>query len=307
MAHRKNERVAYINGEFLPESEVTISFRDRGFKYGEAVYDSTRTVAHKPFMLDEHIDRLFCSMRYLELDAGLTHAEFVDVTRKVLELNSHLLGPDDDYWLTQRVSPGTQDPFEGESGGTPTVIVECTPISFASRATLFRDGVNVRIPSVRRTPPDAQSPRAKSQNYINFVLADNEVRSADPNAWAILLDQHGNLSEGMGSNIFCVRDGRLLTPEARFVLAGISRETVLELARSVGLTAEEADIDLFDAYNADECFLSSTSLCMVPVATINGRRIGRSLPGPITKRLSDAYSHLLDFDFVAQYLRHLQS
>ncbi|MBT7645952.1 MAG: hypothetical protein HN768_02745, partial [Rhodospirillaceae bacterium] len=289
-----------------PESEVTVSFRDRGFKYGEAVYDATRTVKHKPFKLHEHIERLFCSMRYLEFDAGLTHAEFVDITLKVLELNEHLLGPDDDVWLTQRVSPGAQDPFEGASGGPPTVIVECTPIPFRSRATLFRDGVDVRIPSIRRTPPDAQSPRAKSQNYINFVLADNEVRSADPNAWTILLDQQGNLTEGMGSNIFCVRDGRLLTPKARFVLAGISRETVIELARSLGLAADEADIDLFDAYNADECFLSSTSLCMVPVATINGRRIGKSTPGPITQQLTDAYKNLIDLDFVAQYLKHLE-
>ena len=306
MIQRTNERVAYHNGEIKPESRVLVSFRDRGFKFGEAVFDTARTVRHKPFKLGEHVDRLFQSMRYLQIDAGLTRSEFMSISNEVLERNLHLIGPDDDYWLFQRVSPGTADPFLGEEAAEPTVIVECTPLPLEARAPLFRDGVRVQVPATRRTPPDAVSPRAKTQNYINLQLADREVRSQDPNAWAVLLDHDGNIAEGLGSNIFFVRDGELLTPRARFVLPGISRETVIDLAGEEGIAVHETDLDLFDAFTSDECFLTSTSLCMVPVSSINGRPIGDgNVPGPVTARLVDAYKRLLDFDFVAQYTNKL--
>ncbi len=306
MTQRTNERVAYHNGEIKPESRVLVSFRDRGFTLGEAVFDTARTVRHKPFKLEEHIDRLFRSMRYLQIDAGLGPDEFVSISHDVLERNLHLIAPDEDYWLFQRVSPGIRDPFFGEEAGEPTVIVECTPLPLKARAPLFRDGVRVRIPATRRTPPDAMSPRAKTHNYINLQLADREVRAQDPDAWAILLDHDGNIAEGLGSNIFFVRDGELLTPRARFVLPGISRETVIDLAGEVGIAVREADLDLYDAFTCDECFLTSTSLCMVPVSSVNGRPVGDgAVPGPVTARLVEAYKRLLDFDFVAQYTNKL--
>ena len=150
------------------------------------------------------------------------------------------------------------------------------------------------------------SPRAKTQNYINLQLADREVRAQDPHAWAVLLDHDGNIAEGLGSNIFFVRDGGLLTPRERFVLPGISRETVVELAGGEGIAVHETDLDLFDAFTCDECFLTSTSLCMVPVSSINGRPVGGGeVPGPVTARLMEAYRRLLDFDFVAQYTSKL--
>lgn len=302
MIQQANERVAYHNGEIKPESRVLVSFRDRGFKYGEAVFDTARTVRHKPFRLEEHIDRLFRSMRYLQIDSGLDREEMLSISHEVLERNLHLIAPDEDYWLFQRVSPGVADPFLSDGEARPTVIVECTPLPLKARAPLYRDGVRVQIPATRRTPPDAVSPRAKTQNYINLQIADREVRAQDPQAWAILLDHDGNLAEGLGSNIFFVRDGELHTPRARFVLPGISRETVIELAGREGIPVHETDLDLFDAFTSDECFLTSTSLCMVPVASVNGRRIGEgSLPGPVTARLIEAYKRLLDFDFVAQY------
>jgi branched-chain amino acid aminotransferase len=122
----------------------------------------------------------------------------------------------------------------------------------------------------------------------------------------VLLDHHGNLCEGLGSNVFVVRDGALSTPHERFVLPGVSRATVLELAESLAIPCHEADIDLYDAYNADELFLTSTSLCLCPVRSVNGSTIGDgSVPGPITRRLTHAYIQLVDCDFVAQYLGHL--
>ena len=303
-----SERFAYHNGRFVPEREVLVPFRDRGFKYGDAVFDTTRTFGHRVFKLREHVDRLYRSLRYLRIDAGIAAARMVEITEEVLRRNLPLLEPDDDYWVTQRVSRGldaSDRAIWGQDGAT--VIVECVPLPLRQRATLFRDGIRVLVPSVRRTPPEALSPRTKTHNYLNVIAGDLEVKSRDPEAWAILLDVHGNLAEGTGSNIFLVRGGTLFTPREQFVLAGISRETVIELARESGLTVIEKDLDLFDAYTADEAFLTSTSLCICPVQSVNGVSIGGGrLPGPVTRQLTDAYRRLVDHDFVAQYLKRLE-
>ncbi len=139
-----------------------------------------------------------------------------------------------------------------------------------------------------------------------MIVANQEVESSDPEAWAVLLDMNGNLAEGMGSNIFVVRDGELLTPREKFVLPGISRQTVIDLARQLDIPVSEADIDLYDSYDADEMFLTSTSLCICPVSQINGVAIGSNNQawGPITQQLAEAYRHFVDCDFVGQYLKH---
>ena len=162
------------------------------------------------------------------------------------------------------------------------------------------------IPSVRRTPPGSLSPRVKTHNYLNMIMADMEARERDPQAWAVLLDEHGNLCEGMGSNIFVVKDGRISTPQGRYVLEGVSRQTVIELARKEGLEVVERDIDLYDAYTADEVFLTSTSLGLCAVAKVNHATIGAGkVPGPVVKRLLAAYSKLVDCDIEQQYLSRL--
>ena len=307
MSIRQNERVAYYNGEILPESQVLLPFRDRGFLFGDAVFDTARTFEHKPFRLKEHVDRLYRSLRYLRIDPGLSPAETVSISEQVLERNLHLIDKEDDYWMTQRVSRGSLSVERDlSSSGRPTVIVECTPLPLKARAKLFRDGAEVIVPATRRPGPEVQSPRAKTHNYLNLVLADMEARAVNPAAWAVLLDQQGNLAEGLGSNLFLVRDGRLLTPMARNVLPGVSRATVIELAESLAIPFAEQDLDLYDAYTAEEAFLTSTSLCMCPIKSINGALVGGGkFPGPVTQRLIDAYIKLAGCDFVAQYLRHL--
>jgi len=299
-------RIAYFNGRFLLESEVLVPFRDRGFKYGDAVFDPTRTFGHRIFKVREHIDRLYRSLRYLRIDPGLPPATMAEVTEEVLRRNLPLLEPNDDYWVTQRVSRGL-DPSDqkifGHEGST--VIVECVPLPLRERASLYRDGIRVLTPSIRRASPEALSPRVKTHNYLNVIAANLEVKARDPEAWAVLLDTNGNLAEGMGSNIFVVRGGTLYTPREQYVLAGISRETVIELARGLGVTVVEKDLDLYDAYNAEEAFLTSTSLCICPVQSVNDVRVGSSIPGPITRQLSDAYCRIVDFDFVGQYLKRL--
>lgn len=307
MTDRANQRIAYYNGEFLPEGEIRIPFRDRGFVFGDACFDLTRTFNGVPFKVDAHIERLYRSLAYLRIDTGVTPEKMTDITLEVLRRNAHLLNEGEDYWLGQRISRGLiAVGDEGWDQDGATVVVECMPLPLRQRAQLYRDGITVIVPSVRRTPPEALSPRTKSHNYLNLVLADIEVKAQAPDAWAVLLDMNGNLCEGLGSNIFLVKGERLLTPRERFVLAGISRQTVIELARDLGLAVEETDIDHYDAYTAEEAFLTSTSLCLCPVNSINGARIGAAaVPGPVTKRLLGAYSELVGCDIAGQYLRHL--
>ena len=293
------ERIVYLNGDMVPESQAVISVRDRGFVYGDAVFDTTRTFGGRIFKLSEHLDRFFNSLRYLRMDPPLTKRQFAHITMQVLEANLPLLEEGGDYWVTQRVT-------RGAPGGSPTVIVECVPLPFAQRAAYYRDGMPVIVPSVRRTPPDAMSPRAKMHNYINLVLATQEVEAQNPDAWPILLDMNGNLCEGPGANIFLVKDGEVLTPREQYVLAGISRETAIDLAHELGVPLREADLDLYDAYTADEAFITSTSFCIVPVSSFNGNATGSGgVPGPITDRLTKAYSGLVGVDIAAQYLARL--
>lgn len=302
-----NERVAWFNGEFLPEREVRVPFRDSSWQYGDGAFDMTRTFGHRLFKVEEHIERFYRSMAYLRLDPGMAPAHMADLTRELFERNRHLLGGQDDYWVGQRVSRGVKEvPGDNLDHHGPNVILECAPLPFEQRASLYQDGIKVLVPSHRRTPPDALSPRAKTHNYLNMIVANHEVNAQDPEAWAVLLDMHGNLAEGMGSNIFLVQHGRLLTPREKFVLPGVSRQTVIELAASEGIACEEADLDLFDAANADEAFLTSTSLCLCPVVSINGNRVGPpgQVWGPVGARLIQAYARLVDHDIVGQYLAH---
>ena len=303
-----NQRIVYLNGEFVPENEATIPIKDQGFKYGDGVFDTTRTFGHKIFRLREHLERFERTLRYMNLDPGHDISSFETITKQVVEQNLPLLNPEEDYWVTQRVTRGLTDDDKNAWPDWPdaTVIIECSPLPLGARAKHYRDGIQLITPSVRRISPEMISPRAKTHNYLNFVLGDLEVAAQNPEALSFLLDTNGNLSEGKGSNIFLVKDGRLATPMEQFVLPGVSRQVTMQLCKDLGLAVEERNIDLFDAYNADEVFITSTSFCICPVQSVNGRKpfVGE-VPGPITKSLIDAYVELVDFDWYQQYLDRL--
>ena len=295
-----NEAIVFLNGELLPESRAGIPIRDRGFIYGDAVFDAARTFNGAPFRLGEHVRRLYDSLRYVRIDPGMGMAEMEEWSRRVVEHNYPLMPAGQDLWVMQRVTRGA------EGGGGATVLIETHGIPFAARAALYRDGARVITPSVPRVPPRFMSPRAKTHNYLNLVLGDLEAQGTDPGSWAVLLDEAGNLTEGRGSNIFLVKDGVVATPRGQYVLEGVTRRVVLDLAAGLGLEAAEGDLDLFDAYTADEAFLTSTSLCICPVAAVNGAAVGDGgAPGPVTRRLMSAFSDLAGMDFEAQYLAHL--
>ena len=299
----QNTRFAYYNGEYLPEGDIRLPFRDKGFLYGDAVFDMTRTFGGEIFRIEEHVKRLYNSLRAMRIDPGMPEREMVAVSREVLARNSHLLSPDTDYWLAQRVSRGLNDVGdEGWDQPGPTVIVECRPLPFAARATYYRDGVDVVISPIRRTSPDALTPRAKTHNYLNLIMAGMAV-PAD-SGYPILLDHNGNLAEGLGANIFLVRDGVCLTPREQFVLPGVSRQVVFDLCADLGIECKEQDLDFHDAANAEEMFLTSTSMCVAPVRSFNTGELP-SAPGVVTQRLMQAYVDLVGFDWVAQYRAHL--
>jgi branched-chain amino acid aminotransferase len=307
MAELANERVAWFNGEIVPESAVRIPFRDSSWVYGDGAFDMTRSFGGRIFKLHEHIDRLYKSLKYLRIDPGMSPAEMIAASEDVFARNQHLLGPNEDYWIGQRISRGVPEtPGDNLDHHGPNIVVECKPLPLAQRARSFKEGIKVMVPSHRRTPPESLTPRAKTHNYLNLIVASQEVNAIDPSAWAILLDTNGNLCEGLGSNIFIVKGNEIFTPRDKFVLPGISRQTAIDLAREAGFPLIEADLDLYDAYNADEIFITSTSLCICPAVSVNGVHIGPpgQVWGPITKQLADAYVRFVDFDFIAQYMKH---
>lgn len=300
-----NQRIAYFNGSYVPEVQVVLPFRDHAVRNGDSVYDTTRTFAGQPFKVSEHVERLYNSLAYTGIDPGMSQDELISITYEVVARNEHLRSRHGDWWVNQRFTRGLDavgdEGWEQQTGAT--VIVDCLPLPLKQRVPAFRNGIDLQVSPVRRTPPWALSPNAKMGNKLNHIMADRAVTRGKPGVWSLMLDEHGNIAEGTSSNLFLVKKGKLLTPLERYVLPGISRRTVVELARELGIPFEEADITLFAASTADEIFMTGSSFCLCPVRTLNGQRIGEgALPGPITARVTKAYIDLVGLDFVAQIL-----
>ena len=300
------DRVAYLNGEFLPESQVGVSLRDKGLVYGDSVFDTARTFAGRLFRLDEHIQRLYRSLTMVQIDCGLTIEEMTEATLSLLEKNLPLLRDGEDYWVTQRVTSGLQQ-LDGElldySG--PTVIIDCIPIPLRARARSFRDGIDAAIPERKRIAPEALSPNIKSNNYLNLFLAQRELQKDYPGTWALMCDPNGNIAEGAGCNYFHLKDGVVYTPTDTYVLPGVSRQVVLEICSSLNIELVVGDITCQQALDADEAFFTSTSLCVCPLRSLNGQYYGDTIPGPITNKIMHGFCDVVEFDYVAQYLQFI--
>jgi len=169
-------RIAYFNGTFVPETQVMIPYRDRSFNRGDGCFDMTRTFDGRIFRIEEHVERLYRSLRYLRIDIGLEPKEVVAISEEVVQRNEALRAAAGDWWVAQRVSRGVDAiGDEGWAHTGPQLIVDCTPLPLKARAAQFRDGIDVVIPSVRRIPPPMLSPRAKTHNYLNLILADKLI------------------------------------------------------------------------------------------------------------------------------------
>ena len=291
------ELIWYLNGEYVPEGQVRIHPLDRGFMVGDTVFDVERTFNGKIFRLKEHLERLYRSLKYVRTDPGLTLEEMAEVTEEVVRRNEPMREPGGDFSVRQFVTRGLGGPT-----GVPMVCVMVTPISFGRYARFYETGAPVVIPKVRSYSTDSLDSKIKHYSRMNFAMAQMEAEDVDPDAYAVLLDQQGNISENIGGNFIIVTNGVIQTPPDQSILQGISRMTVIDLAKQLGIPVVEGDLQPYDAYNADEAFLVTTSYCVLPVATVDNRRVGHEVPGPITKRLLAAWSEQAGLDIVDQAL-----
>ena len=299
------ERIVYLNGAFVPESEAKVSVLDSGFNGGDGVYDVTRTFRHKPFKLREHTERLFRSLHYTRIDCGMSVEQMEQTTLEVLERNKSLLAENEDCALWQVVSRGVRSARGNRVAGGATVAVYSVIVNFPEFASFYVEGAPLIIPSTRRIPPQCLESKAKITNKMNHNIAAFEAKQADPRAIPLMLDIDGNLSESNAHNFFLVIQGKLCTPSDKNVLGGITKEVIFGLAKQLGVAIVEGNFTPYDLYNAEEAFLASTSPTFVPVKTVNGLKVGQGAPGPVTLRLIGAWNRMVGMDIVDQALSHL--
>jgi branched-chain amino acid aminotransferase len=292
--------VVYLNGRFLVESEAHLSIWDRGFTLGDGVFDNTRTFRHEFFHLDDHLARLYRSLRYVYIDPGLTQAELGELAQEVLRRNLDRVDEKDDVNVSFRVSRGTAE-------GGPTRLVTCRPIDFGRFAHLYAEGVDLITPTVRAISRDIMDPRVKTQSRIVNVLAEIQANAARPGAWPLLCNSRGIITESSRSSFLIVQDGCIMTPKGGRVLAGVTAAVTTGLAERLGYRVEERDLTPYDALLASEALITSTGMCVLPVRSINGSLIGSGrVPGPVTDRLIAAWKELTGVDFISQALAFAQ-
>jgi branched-chain amino acid aminotransferase len=299
-------RTVYLNGQFLPESEAKISIFDNGFFIGEGVHEVSRTFRHRLFKLRDHLDRLYRSCKAIRIEVGISPREMEALSMQVLEENLPLIAEDDDYWFLHIVTRGSAS-HRWESGmqTQPTIAIFCTPLPYRGFAKFYKTGAHVVTPSTRQAPPACFDPKIKLNYRPQIYLAGAEARLMDPEAFALLLDLEGNVTEGDGWNFFLVKSGELVTPGSSSILEGISRQTVIELAGKMDIPVTERNFQLYDVIQADEAFMTATSRSILPISRINGIRLGEGLvPGPVTQRLIDSWNEMVGMDIVAQALKY---
>ncbi len=296
------ERFVYLNGDYVPERDAKVSVLDRGFRWGDAVYDATRTFDGRLFKLDEHVERFFRSLRYARIDPRLDKPAVTALSEEVVRRNEPARrAADGDYLLTMQASRGLVGGIysPGESA-MPTVTAYCMPLAFAVHARYYRNGAPVIVTATRRTPPESVSPRAKVSNKMNHFQAEFEAKAADPDAFALMLDTDGNIAESSGSDFLFISNGVLRIPQRRTHLTGVSLLTAVELAEKLGLETDEGAFTQFDLYQAEEAMLTASTYCLLPVVKVNGLALGDGKPGPIVGRLLHAWSELVGVDIVDQ-------
>jgi branched-chain amino acid aminotransferase len=299
------EGLCYVNGSFVPASEAKVSIFDRGFTSGEGVYDVTRSFGHKLFKLDEHIARLYRSLKYVRIDCGMPSDEMTRLSIELFERNKHLLDPDEDCAVWQVISRGA-DRFAKGRPVAATVAIFCVPIAYHNFAREYVEGCILVTPSIRRTPPQSLEARAKITNKMNHTMAAFEARQVNPRATPLMLDLDGNISETHLGNFFFVDGGKLCTSNDRTVLGGVTRSTLLSMASELGIPVVKGNFTPYDVYCADEAFTASTSPSIVPVKSLNGVAIGKAVPGPITLKLMQEWEKMVGIDFVSQALAHIE-
>lgn len=300
------ERQVYLTGKMVPESQATISIFDSAVMLGDCLTESTRTFRHQPFRLDEHIARLYRSLKVCRVDPGLSPAEMTRVTLDVLEANRSLMDAGDDCWIVHNISRGLMKPGPSPAQTNPaTIMIFTSHLDLRGWARYYTEGCHAVTSFSRAVPSQSLDPRIKNRSRLFYTLADTETRLIDPEAQCVILDTDGNVAENKGGNVFAVVNGELCTPTAENCLAGISRRTVLELAAELRIPARETKLQAYDLYTADEVFFTSTPYCIMPATRFNGLPVADGKVGPIAKRLLAAWSERVGVDIVAQAQQQL--
>jgi branched-chain amino acid aminotransferase len=284
----EKELLVYIDGEYYPKSQAKISVFDHGLLYGDGVFEGIRAYKGVVFKLREHIERLYSSAKVIMLNIPLTKEEMINAVLETLRKNNL-----QDAYIRLLVTRGVGDlGLDPRKCPKPTVIVITDTIKLYSSEAKEK-GIKALIVWVRRNPVDTVSHEVKSLNYLNSVLGKIEANIAGFDE-AICLDKNGHISEGVGENLFIVKNGKLITPPSSIgLLVGITREVVIKLAEKLGYVVVERNITPTDLLTADEAFFTGTAAEITPIVQVNGRIIGEGKPGPITRSLMNEFEKLL--------------
>lgn len=280
-----NELLVYVDGKFYPKSEAKISVYDHGLLYGDGVFEGIRAYNGIVFKLKEHIDRLYKSAHPIFLKIPITKEQMSEAVLESLRKNN-LKNAYIRLVVTRGVGDLGLDPRKCPKA---TIIIITEPLLQLHSAEKVENGINTVITWVRRNPVDSATHEMKSLNYLNSILGKIEANNIGADE-AICLDKKGYVCEGVGENLFIVRDGKLLTPPlSSGALDGITRALIIRLAKKLGIEVTERDITPNELFTADEAFFTGTAAEVAPIREVNKRLIGAGKPGPVTKRILEAF------------------
>lgn len=277
----------YIAGKYYDKEDAKVSVYDHGLLYGDGVFEGMRSYGGKVFRLTEHLDRLWDSAKAIWLEIPTTKEELAQAVNETLKLNGIV-----DGYIRLLVTRGAGTlGLDPNRTSHPQIIIIADYIALYP-AEFYEKGLEIVTASTIRNHPAALSPRIKSLNYLNNILAKIEGLKAGC-VEALMLNQKGEIAECTGDNIFLVKRGEVLTPPIDAgILEGITRNAVIELARAAGRTVREIPLTRHDVYVADECFLTGSAAEVIPVVKVDNRTIGAGLPGPVTKELKTRFHEL---------------
>ena len=284
-----NELQIYIDGEFYPKSQAKISVYDHGFLYGDGVFEGIREYNGVVFKLKEHVDRLYRSAHAIMLQIPLTKEEMIKAVVETLRKNKMK-----DAYIRLIVSRGIGDlGLDPRKCPKPAIIIITDTINIKA-GNAKETGITTMFSWVRRNPVDATTHEIKSLNYLNSILAKIEANACGVDE-ALCLESNGYIAEGVGENVFIVKNGEILSPPTSTgALAGITADVVVELAAKLGLKLTVTNLTPFMLFTADEAFFTGTAMEMVPIREVNKRPIGDGKPGPITKKLMVEFQKVIE-------------
>jgi branched-chain amino acid aminotransferase len=276
-----------INGKLYDKADAKISVYDHGLLYGDGVFEGIRIYNGKIFRLAEHVDRLYDSARAILLDIPMSREQMAEALQSTVRANNKR-----DGYIRAIVTRGAGSlGLDPRKTTDPQVIIIVDDISLYPRE-LYDNGLDIVTAGTMRIPSNALSPRIKSLNYLNNIMAKVEAIQAGC-VEALMLNHKGELAECTGDNIFIAKHGVLKTPSPDAgILEGVTRNVVIQLARAANIPVETPPLIRHDVYTADECFLTGTAAELIPVVRCDGRPIGSGKPGPITKLLRERFQQL---------------